>query len=178
VQINFCTKQQSSFNGLLHFVKILLTPFLFFTLAISAHGNDIDVDKLIQIAKKQNKYIMFFQHIPRCPYCKTMLDENFKDATILREIDKNFIYVDIFTANKGSVKFNDFEGSYKEFSAHIGAFVYPSTIFMNDKGEVVHRAIGYRNVDEYFTEITYISTKSYKTMDLESYVLKLEMEDF
>ncbi len=107
-----------------------------------------------------------------------MLDENFKDATILREIDKNFIYVDIFTANKGSVKFNDFEGSYKEFSAHIGAFVYPSTIFMNDKGEVVHRAIGYRNVDEYFTEITYISTKSYKTMDLESYVLKLEMEDF
>ena len=105
-----------------------------------------------------------------------MLDENFKDANILSEVDKNFIYVDIYTASKGSVKFNDFEGSYKEFSRHIGAFVYPSTIFMNSRGKVVHKAIGYRNIDEYFVEVTYVSTKSYKTMDLESYALKLEFE--
>ena len=176
MQNNFANKQESLYEGLLLVVKNLLKPFLFFILISSAHSTDIDVNKLLQVAKNQNKHIMFFHHIPGCPYCKAMLGENFKDEIILREIDKNFIHVDIFTAGKGSVKFQDFEGSYKEFSKHIGAFVYPATIFMNNKGEVIHKAMGYRNIDEYFTEITYVSTRSYKTMDLESYALKLELE--
>ena len=147
-------------------------------LVISANATDIDVDKLLQTAKKQNRHIMFFHHIPGCPYCKTMLDENFKDDSILKEINNDFVYVDVYTANKGTVKFRDFRGSHKEFSAYLGAFVYPSTIFMNDEGKVVHKAIGYRNIDEYIAEITYISSQSYKTMDLESYLQKLEMENF
>lgn len=168
----FYIKKQPLFNRLLSFVK----PFLLFTLVISAYGIDIDIDKLLQTAKKQNKQIMFFHHIPRCPYCETMLAENFHDTTILKEIDKKFLYVDIYTANKGNIKFQDFQGSYKEFSTFIGAFVYPSTIFMNDKGEVVNKAIGYRNIEEHFAEIKYVSTESYKTMDLESYTMKLEFE--
>ena len=147
-------------------------------LVISASATDIDVDRLLQTAKKQNRQIMFFHHIPGCPYCKTMLTENFKDKRILKEIDKNFVYVDIYTENKGVIKFRDFKGSHKEFSKYLGAFVYPSTIFMDDKGEVVHRAIGYRNMDEYFSEMRYVSSQSYKTMDLESYLQKLEMEDW
>jgi len=178
VQINFCIKQQSLYEGLLHFAKILIKPFLFFILASTSYGVDIDVNKLIQIAKKQNKQIMFFHHIPGCPYCKGMLDENFKNATILKEIDKNFIYVDIFTANKDSVRFQDFKGTYKEFSKYMGAVAYPATVFMNNEGKIVHRAIGYRNVNEHSAEIRYVSTKSYKTMDLESYITKIELENF
>jgi len=176
VQKKTSNKQQSLFKGLLHFVKIFLKPFLFFILLSSAHSTDIDINKLLQMAKNQNKHIMFFHHIPGCPYCKSMLDENFKDDTILKEIDENFIFVDIFTANEGSVKYQGVAESYKEFSANIGAFVYPATIFMNEKGEVVHKAIGYRNIDEYFTEILYVATRSYKKMDLESYAQKLEFE--
>lgn len=176
MQISFCTKRQFIKNELSHFIKLFFKPFLFLILVISAYGVDIDVDKLLQKAKQQNKHIMFFHHIPGCPYCKTMLAENFQDDIILKEIDKNFLYVDIYIVNKGNIKFKNFKGSYKEFSAFIGAFVYPSTIFMNDNGKVIHKAIGYRNIDEYFAEITYISTKSYKSMDLESYILKLEFE--
>lgn len=174
MQINFCTKQQSIFNGLLYFVK----PFLFFILISSSYGVDINIDKLLQTAKKQNKHIMFFHHIPECPYCKAMLDENFKDATILKEISKNFVYVNVYTTNKGTIKFRDFEGTYKEFSKHMGAVAFPATIFMNGDGKVVYRAIGYRNIDEHFSEITYISTNSYKTIDLESYITKIELEYF
>lgn len=167
MQINFCTKQQSIYRGLL----------LFF-LVLTAHATDINIDKLILNAQKQNKKIMFFHHIPGCPYCKAMLDENFKDTTILKEIDKNFIYVDIYTADKGEIKFKGFKGTHKEFSAYIGAFVYPSTIFMDANANVIHKAIGYRNIDEYLVEMKYVFTKSYKTMDLESFIQKQEMEDF
>jgi len=147
-------------------------------LAISAYGADIDLDRLLQTANKQNKQIMFFHHIPGCPYCKTMFDENFKDASSLKEIDNSFVYVEIYTANKSAIKFKDFRGSHEEFSAYIGAFVYPSTIFMNDEGKIIHKAIGYRNIDEYLLEIKYVSSKSYKTMDLEAYIQKQEMENF
>lgn len=147
-------------------------------MATSVYGADIDINKILQSAQKQNKHVMFFHHIPGCPYCKAMLDENFKDANILSEVDKNFIYVDIYTASKGSVKFNDFEGSYKEFSKHIGAFVYPTTTFMSSNGEIVYNSIGYRNIDEYIPEITYVSSRSYEKMDLEAYITKLELEDF
>lgn len=176
MQRNSATKQQSILNRLLPLIQTIFKPFLLFMLVSSVNASDIDVDKLLETAKKQNKQIMFFHHIPGCPYCKAMLDENFKDATILKEIDENFIYVDIYTANEGSIKFKDFKGTHKEFSAYMGAFVYPSTIFINAEGKVIHSAIGYRNIDEYFAEITYVSTDSYKTMDLESYILKLEFE--
>ncbi|MBO8086537.1 MAG: thioredoxin family protein [Marichromatium sp.] len=173
IQEKSCTSWRSVLSGLL---RVVLKPFLFLLLINAAHGADIDVNKLLQTAKNQNKHILFFHHIPKCPYCKAMLDESFEDGTILKEIDKNYLHVDIYTANKGTVKFRNFTGSYKEFSAHIGAFVYPSTIFMNADGEVVHQAIGYRNIDEYFGEITYVSSENYKTMDLESYKVKLEFE--
>ena len=178
VQVFCCTKRQPISRWLSHLVKKTLTSFLFLMAISSLHGADIDVDKLLVRAKEQNKYLLFFHHIPRCPYCKAMLDENFKDEKIVKEIAANFIHVEIYTANQGSVRFQEFEGSTKEFSAHVGAFVYPSTIFMNGEGAVVHTAIGYRNSDEYFAELSYVATGHYKTMGLEEYKLKLELEDF
>ena len=154
-------------------VRAFFLMMIFFTFANSA---EVDLDKILQVAKDQNKTVMLFHHIPGCSYCKRMIDENFKDQTILKVIDENFIYVDIYTADKDKVTFKDFNGTHKEFSVYIGAVAYPATIFIDDKAKVIHRAIGYRNLDEYFAELTYISSKSYKTMDLESYILKLEFE--
>lgn len=168
--------RQSNLQGLSRFFKKLLTPLFLVFMASSVYSADIDIDKLALKAKEQNKHIMFFHHIPGCPYCKAMLKENFQDEALLKQIDENFIYVDIYTATEGSIRLKDFQGNYKEFSGHVGAFAYPSTIFMNGDGEVIHKAVGYRNIDEHFAEISYVSTGSYKTMDLEAYVQKLELE--
>lgn len=156
--------------------KKILQSFLLLFLFTNAHGTEIDIDKLLQNAKDQNKSIMFYHHIPGCPYCKRMFDENFKDPALLKVIDENFIYVEIYTADKDAITFKEFKGTHKEFSTHIGAIAFPATIFMDGSGNIVHRAIGYRNIDEHYADITYISTQNYKTMDLESYIEKLEFE--
>lgn len=157
-------------------LKNILKPLLLLLFFSNAHSAEIDIDKLLQDAKNQNKHIMLFHHIPGCSYCERMLEENFKDQNLLKVINKNFIHVDIYTADKSMIKFKDFRGTHKEFSEHMGAVAYPATIFINTNKEVTHRAIGYRNIDEHFADITYISTKSYKTMNLESYIEKLEFE--
>lgn len=141
-----------------------------------SNASEVNIDMLLEQAKSQNKHVMFYHHIPGCPYCKKMLEENFKDPNILKIINENFVYVEIYTAHSGPVIFKNFTGTHKEFSVYAGAVAYPATIFMNSEGEIVHRAIGYRNIDEHLADITYISTKNYETINLESYIEKLEFE--
>ncbi|MBE0492643.1 MAG: thioredoxin fold domain-containing protein [Sulfurospirillum sp.] len=157
-------------KGLLRFLLICIALCHF------AFAKDLDIAQFLQEAQKQDKHLLFFHHIPRCPYCKTMLDENFQDTAMKREIEKNFILVDIYTATQGNVKYKDFRGSYKEFSLHVGAFAYPATIFMNSKGEIIHEAIGYRNREEYTHELLYVSSKSYQKMDLQEFIVQKEMQ--
>ncbi|MEA3553429.1 MAG: thioredoxin fold domain-containing protein [Campylobacterota bacterium] len=154
------------------FHKLLLLLILF----TFVNGSEVNLNKLIEQAKSQNKFILFFHHIPGCPYCSTMLDENFKDPKILEIINKDFIYVDIYTGNTNTIIFKDFKGTPSEFSKYIGAFAYPATLFMDAEGKVIHKAIGYRNIDEYIADITYISTLSYNEMKFEAYKWKLDFE--
>lgn len=150
--------------------------FLFFSLNIFA--NDIiDINKKVEQAKEENKRLMFFFHIPNCPYCQRMLDENFKNEKILKLIDENFVFVDIYTANKNDIVLKDFKGSAKEFAKHTGAIAYPATIFMDTNNKIFYKSIGYRNIQEYIYEITYLTSKSYKEMQLDEFILKVEMED-
>lgn len=150
---------------------LFLLSFLTF-----ASANETNINLLIQQAHKENKFIMFFHHIPGCPYCKRMLDENFQDQRVLDAISQDFLLVDIYTADTKTITYKDFVGNPKEFSNHVGAVAYPATIFMDSNGKIIHGAIGYRNIEEYLAEISYISSKNYQEMDLESYKIKLELE--
>lgn len=154
--------------------KILL--LLSFISTIS-YGKDIDINKVLEEAKIKDKQVMFFFHIPRCPYCERMLKKNFKDENILAIIKKYFLLVDIYTADEKKVVFNDFKGTPKEFAKHIGASAYPATLFMNKDGKIIHKAIGYRNIGEYSDELKYIGTKSYKKIDLDTFIMNMELEE-
>jgi len=147
-----------------------------FTLFLNAN-NIIDIDAKIEQAKKEKKTIMFFFHVPHCQYCKSMLSENFKDNTITELIEEKFILVDIYTADEKEVIFKSFKGTPSEFGKHIGAYAYPATLFMDINAKVIHKAIAYRNIDEFLIEMKYIATQSYKQMDLEAFKLKIELEE-
>lgn len=158
-------------------MKLILTFLLFIFTQTTFAKDVINIDEKIAQAQKEEKNIMFYFHIPDCPYCTRMLDENFKDEKILNLIKGNLILVDIYTAEKKDFKFKDFKGSAKEFAKHIGINAYPATLFMDKNAKVLHKAIGYRNIQEYIYEIKYITTQSNKKMDLEKFIFKMEMED-
>ena len=151
---------------------------LFFALTVIVSANNIiDIDKKIEQAQKEKKIVMFFFHIPHCQYCKGMLDENFNNKKIVELIKENFILVDIYTADKRDVVFKSFKGSTKEFAQYTGADAYPATLFMDRSSKVFYKAIGYRNIQEYIYEIKYITTNSYKKIELDAFILKMEFED-
>jgi thioredoxin-related protein len=157
-------------------MKNYLKQIILFLLFISfANAQSIDVNKLLKEAKESKKDLIVFNHIPGCPYCKSMLEENFKDENIKKELDKHFIYVDVYTKDKDLISFKDFKGTHREFSKHLGAFAYPATIFIDYNGKVIHKAIGYRNIGEYINELKYISSDSFEKVDLETFILNQEL---
>ena len=158
-------------KSLIRNITILL---LFITVSYGNHT--IDINEKIKIAQKQDKDLMIFFHIPHCPYCLRMLSKNFKDKETLNEIKKNFIFIDIYTKDSAIIKFKDFSGTTKDFATHLSAVAYPATIFLNKDEKILYRSIGYRNINELLTEMKYISTKSFKTMNLEDFSQKLEFE--
>lgn len=157
--------------------QFLLSILLLFTITSLNAEQSVNIDQKLQNAQKEDKQLMVFFHIPYCPYCKRMLDKNFKDEKVLALIKENFILLDLFTADNDEIVFRDFKGSIKEFAKHIGAVAYPATIYLDTKGEVVFRSIGYRNIIEYIPELKYIASKSYKNKEFEEYKLELEMAD-
>lgn len=99
-------------------MKFFLYFFLLiFSVSIYAKESININEKLNQVTSK-NKSLMFYFHIPDCPYCEKMINQNFKDEKILKLINENFILVDIYTADKKNIVFKDFEGTPKEFAKY------------------------------------------------------------
>lgn len=153
-----------------NFVK----SFLFFILVSSASGIDINITEMMTYAKKHNKHIMIFMHIPNCPYCRMMKEENFLDKETKKAIKENFVFHKI--DKEYTIIFKGLQITFEEFSKRMKISAFPATLFMKSNGKVLYRSIGYRNIDEYLTEMKYISTKSYKKISLEKFAENLELE--
>ncbi len=159
---------------------IKLIKIFIFTLSLIVTLNAdtyLDIDLKLAKAKIENKSLMFFFHIPHCPYCKSMKNENFQNKETLKQIQKYFIFIDIYTEGDKKIKFKEFNGTQKEFAEFLGASAFPATIFLDKNSRTIHKAIGYRNINELLSEIKYISSNSYLKMKLEPFIEKLEFEN-
>jgi len=145
------------------------------TIFINAN-DDININDKIKLAKEQNKHLMIFFHIPGCPYCKSMLNENFKDNEMIQKIKDDFILINLYTADDYFITFDDFDGDIQEFATRIGAFAFPSTIFIDKNKKVVFKSIGYRDTPGHLAELEYVSAKNYKTTSFKEYKEKLDFD--
>lgn len=138
-------------------------------LQMSLHAGDINLDKLINTANKEKKHLFVWLHKTDCGYCERM-----KEFTLDNDIIKNIIKVDfIFThinvyENK-MVKYKHFIGSAKEFAIDTGCDFYPTSLFFDEDGELIHEAVGYKDGTSFKKILKYVSSKSYKEMDFYDY---------
>lgn len=154
-------------------VKILIAVSFVFTMG---NTSDIDVNKIILQAKEESKKILIFVHSPNCSYCRRMVSQNFQDKNILDAVKKHFVLLDVDIHEKGTVVYKEFRGDRKAFAEHIGAVAVPATLFMDQEGEVIYDFVGYRNMDEFLTELKYVTTRSYKNISVEAFSEDLEFE--
>lgn len=94
--------------------------------------NDIPLDSILLVAKKENKLVFLDCYATWCPPCKVWAKNIFTQKNVGDYFNSNFINVK-YDAEKG-------EGAniYKKYNLD----GYPNLFYLNDKGEIVHKYDG------------------------------------
>lgn len=90
-------------------------------------------------AEKENKYIFIDFYTPWCSPCKMMTREVFPQKNVGDYFNQHFI----------SLSLNGDDIAYKSIVNEFVITSYPSFIFLNSKGELIHRGMDGMNMDEF-----------------------------
>lgn len=139
--------------------------FLFLTIVGISFANDVNLDQLVLDANKSDKHLLLYFHKTGCPFCNKMEEFTFDDDKVAKLIKKDFIFVDINVKEDGVVSFADFKGSKHEFVAMTGYEMYPTSLFVDKNGEVVHVELGYKDEEKYLKVLNMVSSKGYNDIE-------------
>jgi thioredoxin-related protein len=128
-------------------------------------ANDIDLDKIVNDAKKTDKHILVFLHITGCTYCLKMQEWTFDDDNVIAALKKDFIFVDINVRDEGLVSFDNMKISKLKFAKEIGYPMYPSCLFFDKNGELVYDEVGFRDEVKFLKTLQDVSSKAYNDLD-------------
>lgn len=123
----------------MRYIAIILLSFFTInsTFAESIQFEDKDWQGLLGKAKKENKLIFIDAYTTWCGPCKWMAENVFTDESVGEFFNANFI----------NAKFDMEKGEGIDLAKKYGVNVYPSLLWVNGDGEVVHRMCGAREVD-------------------------------
>jgi thioredoxin-related protein len=128
-------------------------------------AHDINLTQLVVEAKKTNKHILVYLHIPGCDYCVRMQEFTLDDDLVQAAIKKDFIFVDINVRDEGVVNYDNFEVTKLKFAKEIGYPIYPSCLFFDQNGELVYDGVGYRDENKFLKELKLVSSKAYNDIE-------------
>ncbi len=100
-------------------------------------------------AKKENKVIFIDCYTSWCAPCKKLAKEIFPQKEV----------GDYFNANFINVKKDMEKGDGKELAGKYAVSAFPTMLFINNKGKVIHRITGYMSTEKLLTEAKKAMTK-------------------
>ena len=148
------------------FVKIFLIAIF---LQISLYARDINLNKYIDTANKTSKHLFVWFHKTDCGYCDRMSEFTLEDDKIAKLIKKKFLFIDINISEKEKITYKKFVGRGRDFAKYIGFDFYPTSLFFDKNGEVIHEATGYRDEKSFHKILKFIELKMYENTEFEMY---------
>lgn len=158
-----------------HMRKIVANLFLFIIVFnISLFARSIDIDAIVKNSVKNGQHLFIFLHRTDCGYCESMLMFTLDDDPVKELISKDFIYLHINISEDDNVTYKDFVGNGRAFAKHVGYNLYPSSLFLNSKNDIVYAIAGYQDKNQFLWVLKYIDSGMYKTMDYQAFKKKIE----
>jgi len=143
--------------------------FILFFLNAALLARDINIDSIVKDSIKSNKHVFVFLHRTDCGYCESMLSFTLDDDAVKELIKNDFTYVHININDDDLVTYKEFKGSGHDFAKHIGYNFYPSSIFIDNKNEIIYAIPGYQEEDKFLKILNYINSGAYKTVKYKNY---------
>ena len=136
-------------------ISIFLGIFVYVSLTnVQAPVNDnspdwIPIHEAEQMAEESEKLIFVDVFEIGCRYCRAMDREVFPDSTVRQVLDANYIPVRIDGNSEEMITFNGAQVTAKEFAQSKGAYVFPTSLIIDEEGNVIKKKTGYMGVDEF-----------------------------
>lgn len=137
---------------------ILFVTLAFFTISTNAQEiHWVSFEKAIELNKTNPKFILIDVYTDWCGWCKKMDKDTYSNAVIIDYINTHYYAVKLDGEEKENITFKNHvfkfkqEGrrKYHELPAALmsGKLSYPTTLFMNEKEELIDKIPGYLNTE-------------------------------
>lgn len=158
--------------------RVLLAFTLLFSAISFAQINWMTMNQALEAQQKEPKKIMIEFYADWCPVCKRMDRETFSTPEIIRYINENYYPVKFNAEGNESVTFQgknfrnpNFDpnkkptyggGSQHEFVAYFGVRGYPTTVFLDEKQQLLTGLVGYFSPRDMEVYLSLFSSDKYR----------------
>jgi len=122
-------------------------------------------------AAKQGKRVMLYFGQDGCPYCKQLMEVNFRQAAIAAKARKNLVALAINIWGDREVIWTDGETtSEKRLAAKLKVQFTPTLLFLDEQGGVALRMNGYYPPHEFDAALDYVAGRMEKKVAFAEYL--------
>ncbi|HEU4352250.1 MAG TPA: thioredoxin family protein [Burkholderiales bacterium] len=131
----------------------LLLALVLACAAVAAHAREVpewfaetmlDAREEASDAAKQGKRLMLYFWLEGCPYCERMTSVTFRDPAVLERLKRSFVPVGLNIRGDRDIAWTDGATlTEKQLAARLQVRGTPTIVFMDGKGEIVLRRVGY-----------------------------------
>lgn len=114
------------------------------------HFKDVSFKEAQKLAAKGKKVIMVDLYTDWCGWCKRLDKDTYSKEDIGKYADDNFI----------SLKVNAEKGEGVEIAKNGKVRGYPTILFFNEKGEEIHRLVGYQAAADFMQTMQMAMSKN------------------
>jgi thioredoxin-related protein len=95
-------------------------------------------------AAREGKRVMLYFGQPGCPYCRQLMEVNFRQRAIVERMQKEFVALELNIWGDRDVTWTDGrETTEKKLAAQLKVQYTPTLVFLDEKGGIAHRVNGY-----------------------------------
>jgi thioredoxin-related protein len=111
-------------------------------------------------AAKEGKRLMLYFGQDGCPYCKQLMEVNFRQARIVDRMRKSFVAVALNIWGDREITWTDGRAmSEKQLTAALKVQFTPTLLFLDEQGEVALRVNGYLPPERFEAALDYVAGK-------------------
>lgn len=147
-------------------LRLLLFALLLFTSgARAAEMPDWFAETLLDAreeaadAAKQGKRVMLYFWLSGCPYCERMTRETFREPAVTERLKRGFVPVGVNVRGDRDIAWTDGTTlSEKQLTATLKVRGTPTILFLDEKGAVALRLVGYTEPAAFLRALDSLST--------------------
>lgn len=131
--------------------------------------NWVVMERALQLASEQDKFILIDVYVEWCPYCQRMQSEVYPAEEVGEKVEKYFIPVRINAESDEKLKFYGNDFTQAEFAGALQYESVPTTYFMNKDGEVVGQQPGLLSVDVFAKLLEFVGSGAFEEQSFQEF---------